>query len=144
MAPRLKYKVDLTDGGFRKECARCHEMKFFEEYSKGTGTYGLQTRCKICVNEFQAENRNPASIRNNNLRNKYGFSEMEYKKMYLEQGGRCAICKRNYDKLQVDHNHTTKKVRGLLCFKCNSAIGNFDEDTVRLINAVHYLKKYNV
>jgi len=47
------------------------------------------------------------------------------KKMYLSQKGRCKLCGKEvlYDKMQVDHNHTTGVVRGLLCYSCNSRIG---------------------
>ena len=65
--------------------------------------------------------------------------------MLEEQEYGCKICgtKKSYMKhskyLCVDHCHTTGKVRGLLCSKCNSAIGLFDEDTSRMRLAMQYL-----
>ena len=44
--------------------------------------------------------------------------------------------------LHVDHNHATKKVRGLLCVNCNIIIGNSFEDKNILANAIEYLNKY--
>jgi hypothetical protein len=44
-----------------------------------------------------------------------------------EQGGKCALCRTKPDyQLYVDHNHETKKVRSLLCARCNTAVGVFD------------------
>ena len=68
--------------------------------------------------------------------------------MYEQQNGVCAICgkpetKVQYGKIQpltVDHNHETGKVRGLLCFNCNIAIGKLKDDIVLLEKAIDYLK----
>jgi DNA-directed RNA polymerase subunit RPC12/RpoP len=65
--------------------------------------------------------------------------------MYDNQNGKCAICKKDYQLggskgLFVDHDHETKEVRGLLCRKCNSAIGQLEECKEILIEAIRYLK----
>jgi len=68
--------------------------------------------------------------------------------MKQEQGGRCAICMVHEDdlehatfrnKLVVDHNHRTGEVRGLLCSRCNIALGHLDDSPVKLRNALNYL-----
>ncbi len=59
--------------------------------------------------------------------------------MYARQGGRCAICGTAAEKLVVDHNHKTGKVRELLCHLCNAMIGCAREDTAILVNAAAYL-----
>jgi hypothetical protein len=56
------------------------------------------------------------------LRRSYGLPLARYKQMFKEQNLRCAICKRNGQKLNVDHDHVTGKVRGLLCLRCNTLI----------------------
>lgn len=43
----------------------------------------------------------------------------------------------------MDHNHATGTNRGLLCAKCNAAIGLFGEDTERMTSAISYLEKWN-
>ena len=64
--------------------------------------------------------------------------------MLAQQKGICLICKKIPTKrLAVDHNHKTEKVRGLLCIKCNSAIGFFQDDINLIKNAYKYLIKFS-
>ena len=58
----------------------------------------------------------------------YGISIEEYESMLESQSGLCAICAEPGQKLFVDHNHQTGKVRGLLCPSCNGALGMVRED----------------
>ena len=74
----------------------------------------------------------------NEKRNAYGISPEDYDAMLAKQGGLCAICL-NAAKLVVDHNHTTGRVRGLLCPECNQAIGLLRENRASLQNAITYL-----
>lgn len=83
------------------------------------------------------------------FKRKYGISFEDYLHLTEIQFGNCAICgkketvlSKNGDikLLAVDHNHTTLKVRGLLCQRCNQAIGLLDEDTQVLMNAIKYLQ----
>jgi hypothetical protein len=73
----------------------------------------------------------------------YGISIDQYEAMLLEQNGVCAICHKAPDKrrLNIDHDHKTGLVRGLLCIKCNRAIGLLKDDTDLLQSAINYLKK---
>ena len=63
----------------------------------------------------------------------------QYHAMHERQGGQCAICGTSAEKLVVDHNHKTGKVRELLCHLCNAMIGCAREDTAILVNAAAYL-----
>jgi 5-methylcytosine-specific restriction endonuclease McrA len=93
---------------------------------------------------------NPDSERARHLKREYNLTIEEYNAMSVQQGGVCAICKqpetqeRNGVKyrLAVDHCHKTDKVRGLLCFKCNSAMGSFEKREVPLSNVEKYLETY--
>jgi hypothetical protein len=58
--------------------------------------------------------------------------------MLASQGGGCAICDRP-DADNVDHDHKTGRVRGILCFNCNIAIGQVEDDEDRLAAAMAYL-----
>lgn len=71
----------------------------------------------------------------------YGLSVEAYDALVTAQEGRCAIC-RDEVKLCVDHNHTTKKTRQLLCARCNHGIGHFRESIERLQAAIDYLKRH--
>ena len=64
------------------------------------------------------------------LRRTYGISSEEYEKILKDQKGRCAICGRfpSRRRLDVDHNHVTGEVRGLLCHRCNRGLGFFPVD----------------
>ena len=69
--------------------------------------------------------------------------------MFVAQNERCAICgtevfgTRNgrVTYPHVDHDHDTGKVRGLLCHKCNSGLGFFDDCPEIMLEAVAYLTK---
>lgn len=92
-----------------------------------------------------------ASYRKQNLLRRYGLTPDEYQEIYARQKGRCAICTEeetalSYQKncpqrLAIDHNHTTQKVRGLLCFSCNRGIGYLKDSTGLLIAALMYLEE---
>ena len=79
------------------------------------------------------------------LKRKFGITTEDYELMFKEQGGVCKIC--STDKtgdsrckyFMVDHCHVTKKIRGLLCNRCNTALGLLDDDTIRLKIAINYL-----
>jgi hypothetical protein len=79
-----------------------------------------------------------------NLSAKYGISIEEYERLLKRQNGRCAICKSppvngRGKTLQVDHDHATGRIRGLLCHGCNAGIGNFCESLSNIIAAAAYL-----
>jgi hypothetical protein len=73
------------------------------------------------------------------LRNAYGITVEQFHEIRAEQQGRCAVCRREAQ-LCVDHDHATGKIRGLLCRKCNAALGMFMDDHATLRRAIHYLK----
>ena len=58
--------------------------------------------------------------------------------MIAGQGGLCAACKTDKPK-HVDHDHKTGRVRGMLCYLCNQALGNVRDDMRRLQGLIDYL-----
>lgn len=75
---------------------------------------------------------------------KYGITIADYDRMLDGQGGMCAICgstdpvDRSFN---VDHDHKTGRVRGLLCRWCNLLLGYAGDDTTRLDSAIEYLER---
>src|SRR5690242_4430850 len=75
---------------------------------------------------------------------KYGITVGMYHMMLIKQQGLCRICNGppiGKIRLSVDHDHKTGKVRGLLCDKCNQAIGAFNENTSIMQQAIDYLNR---
>lgn len=70
----------------------------------------------------------------------YGISAADYDAMLERQRGACAICKKSDEPLCVDHCHACGKVRGLLCVKCNSALGFCNDNPAHLLAAAAYLQ----
>lgn len=77
---------------------------------------------------------------------KYGISADEYAEMFAKQGGVCASCgdspvgQGRYADFDIDHDHATGRVRGLLCRDCNQGIARFHDDPERLEAAARYLR----
>jgi hypothetical protein len=74
------------------------------------------------------------------LKAAYGITIEQKEEMSKAQGGKCKICGVLMTCAHVDHNHTTGKVRGLLCYRCNHALGLFKDSIQALESAAAYLK----
>ena len=80
------------------------------------------------------------------MKQNYGINHKDYLKMVKDQNNLCAICEceppNNHKKrLNIDHCHTTGKVRGLLCDACNRAIGLLKDSPDLLNKAINYLAR---
>ena len=74
----------------------------------------------------------------------YGIDVPDYERILAEQGGGCYICGKKPSErraLDIDHDHKTGKVRGLLCSNHNRAIGLFGDNIRGLIKALEYLAR---
>ena len=83
--------------------------------------------------------------RESHLQRSYGIGVADYERMQREQGNRCAGCgwspRPDQRRLHVDHNHKTGKVRGLLCWKCNSALKKLRDDPQIAYNLAVFLAR---
>jgi len=81
-------------------------------------------------------------MRNSRIR-AYGIEPETYYEMLKKQGHRCAICRGKSTRraMNIDHDHTTGKVRGLLCDSCNLSIGHLERKSF-VEKALKYLAKY--
>ena len=87
--------------------------------------------------------RNRDRTRDNVLRSRHGITLADFERMLAEQGGVCAICGRppnGHGALHVDHCHTTGRIRGLLCFSCNYAVGALQDKPELFERAADYLR----
>jgi hypothetical protein len=72
----------------------------------------------------------------------YGISREQYEALLAKQGGVCGVCRKPpQEPLCVDHSHATGRVRGLLCRKCNTALGSFDDDVSVMAAGIAYLRQ---
>jgi hypothetical protein len=87
---------------------------------------------------------NPEKVKHQNLK-RYGITFADYQAMLARQKGLCAICEKEEAKrsLCVDHCHDTGRVRRLLCNRCNTGLGNFDDDPRRVLTAAAYLLEFH-
>lgn len=79
------------------------------------------------------------------LKHLYGMTLDQYENLLAEQEGKCRICRNACPEgkyLSVDHCHKTGKIRGLLCSRCNVALGCFKDSTDNLEAAILYLREY--
>jgi hypothetical protein len=85
-------------------------------------------------------------LRKQSLKKSFGISVEEYDSMFKSQGGVCKICNSLNGKrrLNVDHCHSTGKIRGLLCGNCNLGLGNFKDSPMVLAAAMAYLSGENL
>lgn len=88
---------------------------------------------------------NPQLVRHRRLMSEYGISLDDYNALLVAQGGRCAVCclpERDAKRcLAVDHDHETGVVRGLLCRRCNTALGLLGESIDRVGRLQSYLQR---
>lgn len=78
----------------------------------------------------------------------YKLSLNDFNLLSSSQGNSCKICKTpqkelvgKKTRLCVDHCHTTGKIRGLLCEKCNTMLGMAKDSILTLQSAIEYLQK---
>ena len=85
---------------------------------------------------------------NRYLKKQYNLTLEQYNEIYKKQNGKCAICDKKHTdgnkRFAVDHDHTTRKIRGLLCQNCNIGLGNFQDNIKYLKKAAKYLKNYEM
>lgn len=81
------------------------------------------------------------TVKNCHLKRQFGISWEDYERMFEEQEGKCVLCGETEENrmLSVDHCHTTGRVRGLLCGKCNRGLGLFRDNKELLIKASEYV-----
>ncbi len=143
--PMLKEKKAAIEAGedFYFTGKMCQHGHIAKRYVKNS--YCVE--CEATVYKELDRNLN----RGYNLK-KYGVTEEKYQEMLKAQNELCAICLNpetatdnrmggSVKRLAIDHCHTTGKVRGLLCQRCNQGIGNFKHNSKFLKRAAAYCEE---
>ena len=144
-----------------KTCRECQEeLPLSDFYTGSSGKPVLD--CKSCYNRksvdrhradraknpekwkkrWASRRRDPRKVKSYQLMSKFCFDINTYDKILEMQGGGCAICGIEPEEgryLDVDHDHETDRVRGLLCNSCNKGLGMFSDSQERLVKAAGYL-----
>ena len=143
------------------ECPKCGAQK--EKVKDSSAKKGWRMRCVACryadnKRRYYAtteerrkkylENYDPEAQRRKALWQKFRITPEDWDALYEKQGGVCWICgdsgeDHRWGRLMVDHCHETGAVRGLLCSCCNTGIGLFQDNPIRLQKAVEYLNGGN-
>ena len=145
------------------KCKASNPQALNEFYKDKGSSDGHKSKCKACLQEsnkkFYSKNKNllkdrvskwkknnPEKTRSSILKSAYGITLDQYNAILKAQDSRCAICQtdkptgRSDKHFYVDHSHKTNKVRGLLCYHCNIALGMIKDSIVSAIRLVEYLK----
>ena len=155
-----------------KTCTKCGVEKPTDSFYRSSQcSDGFHPWCKPCKKEWHRKDyhdnqekmlarraayalSHPREVQDTKLRGTYGITVEQYEQMVVDHNGQCAICG-TYEpggrgRLHIDHDHTCcvgkkscgKCIRGLLCSKCNSVLGYFNDDINRLQSAIDYLAKW--
>lgn len=137
-----------------RRCTGCQVWKVWAKFSRlKQGHNGFNPRCKECVNKkirssrrvnvdhARRAERERKGRTGANYKARYGIDREEFERMARAQLGACSICGNDEKRLVVDHNHSTGKVRDLLCDRCNRAVGVVEEPGM-LEKLLAYLDKH--
>jgi len=145
------YRAKGTVDGHRGDCKTCFQARAKARYPlvRDQAIERARKWREENIERFRENQRRMRSqpafkerARADYLQRTYGMSVHDYDSLLASQDGLCAICsqppKDGYP-LHVDHDHATERIRGLLCFKHNNALGDFDDNPDLLWAALRYL-----
>lgn len=139
-----------------RTCTRCHQAQVLENFcmrkaKTPNGSDYLNSICDVCRKKqireatkvYRTKPENRAKAANQKLIAKYGITLIEREQLFEAQEGLCAICQKplTEGQVDVDHDHLTGKVRGLLHNACNQGLGYFQDSIETLQAAIDYLKR---
>lgn len=141
------YKWAKENPEIKNARQRAYYLKNIDKYR----AYGRAQReknkdkCRASCRAWAKRNRE--KVYATNCFRKYGVTYEQYLALVEAQGGCCAVCgihksDCNGRRLSVDHDHSTGKVRGALCPRCNVGIGHFREDISAMRKAADYLERF--
>ena len=133
-----------------KICSNCKEEKSLDQFYKENRRTGTRpsSRCIPCIKNKAVESQSKDRVRHllwkrrANYKHRYGISPEEKLTMLESQNYKCKICAAalNFSTANLDHCHSSGKIRGILCCNCNRALGLFQDNVDFLQAAIVYLK----
>jgi len=133
-----------------KVCKHCEQEKGISEFylfkDSWTDKKYLSARCKPCHQKYKKTNKNTTKNRKaEKLKLRYGLTYEEWENIRSNENYQCMICGVSEEemdkKLDIDHCHSSGKVRGVLCNPCNRMLGNAQDNINILKAAIEYLEK---
>lgn len=147
--------------GLRAQCKKClikrnkkyktkHKKRlkeYYKNYRKDNIDYIQKYQKEYYKNNRKTllEKQKKASKERHYIIN-YGITLEERDKIIIKQNNKCKICKKSFDENKrrkypcVDHNHKTKKIRGILCDNCNKMLGHAKDNIEILKLAIKYIE----
>lgn len=135
---RVKQVDDYINKGL-KRCGKCSKIKSLDNFNKDRTTRtGYTSRCKSCVKEYNLKTIDER--RKRTAMSRYNISSKSYDLLMTKDS--CMICNIEFNDdiyRVIDHCHSTGKVRGVLCFSCNTGLGHLKDNVDNLKSAINYL-----
>lgn len=155
----IKCKLEKSEDSFSKDASSKDTLCYYckECSAVSNKKWCIKNKDRITSYEKERYKDNPDYYRNQCLKYNYGITPEQYASLWDKQNGKCAIClkeetvirKGKLRWLSVDHDHSCcpsikscgKCIRGLLCQRCNHALGQFKDDLGNLKRAIEYLER---
>ena len=117
---------------------RSKQLAYFREYDKKRDQDDVRKQHRHYARVYRQRHSEK------HLKARYGITLDQYRQMLVDCNFCCALCDGppigRWKALHIDHNHTTGKVRGLLCIGCNTALGSLNTP-IKLMKAIRYLRR---
>lgn len=160
----VAFKSTFDPKATTKICSKCKVEKSLEDFSLDRyKSGGKQPECKKCNSEYYHKHKenyqvyykkkkqeNPIEYlykqNKRKYKHRYGITREDKQRKIDEQKSLCALCKKpllGFSESFIDHDHKTRKIRGILHSNCNSGIGMFEDSLEMLQQAIDYLNLHN-
>lgn len=146
-AARKKYwekKRQDNAGITSKVCSCCKVEKPIAEFVRDYRIKHVvmyRAQCKDCLHKkgsvHHSQHKDDAKYRR--IKQTYGLSREQYDNLLEQQDYKCYICRQEFTRPHVDHDHETGEVRSILCHRCNTCLGLMGEDIELLSRLITYL-----
>ena len=137
------YRSKAIKSGFMNECKECNGER--------NKKWRIKNKLKASKTSKEWALNNPERSRllklKSYLRRKYNITVEEFEKRKKAQQNRCLICEKVFvlsSQTHVDHNHSTKKVRGILCTRCNFIVGMVENEGDIILKSIEYIKRHEL